>query len=49
MNKETIQILLIVGVAFLVLFVVVAIAIFAAYFKLWLRSDQRRSESDRLP
>ena len=38
MNKETIQILLIVGVAFLVLFVVVAIAIFAAYFKLWLRA-----------
>ena len=38
MNTDTIRILMIVGIGFVVLIVVVMMAIFAAYFKLWLRA-----------
>ena len=43
MSKDTLQILMIVAAGFAVLFVVVAIAVFAAYFKLWLRAFVTRA------
>ena len=44
MNKDALQILIIIGVGFGSLVAIIVVAVFAAYFKLWLRAFVTRAK-----